>query len=263
MLRTVLFLISIVYAIVLHLAHGAGRSSVVSQNSVQNSPLQNLLERGNLLATEVLDADAEIMMQIYRRSTLQLKMVVIAETVVPYDDRHLLSIYVQRQLHASDVMSDAQQRAVLAMVDMAPAEAAVSNEEIGEIGSLRNSAVLSLFKRQDNNIHFMLIGVRAEPRLGWNWIPNSQRNSWNDVLSRVLTNKIRKEAKNCVWRRDTTVSDPPKLSWIGYAMRSKEDAALVIEGATGRPSRKLPEPLISEFLFLRLLRDHDYKLKYI
>ena len=33
--------------------------------------------------------------------------------------------------------------------------------------------------------------VRAEPRLGWNWIPFSERNAWNDVLSRVLADKVR------------------------------------------------------------------------
>lgn len=32
--------------------------------------------------------------------------------------------------------------------------------------------------------------VRAEPRLGFNWIASAERNAWNDVLSRVLSDKV-------------------------------------------------------------------------
>lgn len=83
---------------------------------------------------------------------------VIAETVVPYDDRDFLSVYVKQQLDASDVMSESQKEAVLTMVDLAPMEAVVNKEEIGERGTLRNSAVMALIKKHSKNIHFMLIG---------------------------------------------------------------------------------------------------------
>lgn len=36
--------------------------------------------------------------------------------------------------------------------------------------------------------------MRAEPRLGWNWIASSERNAWNDVLSRVLADKVKSTA---------------------------------------------------------------------
>ena len=36
--------------------------------------------------------------------------------------------------------------------------------------------------------------MRAEPRLGWNWIALSERNAWNDVLSRVLADKVKSTA---------------------------------------------------------------------
>lgn len=32
--------------------------------------------------------------------------------------------------------------------------------------------------------------IRAEPRLGWRWISSTERNAWNDVLSRVIYNKV-------------------------------------------------------------------------
>lgn len=99
-----------------------------------------------------------MMKKINDHSTLELKTVVIAETVVPYDDRDLLSVYVKQQLDASDVMSESQKEAVLTMVNMAPMEAVVNKEEIGERGTLRNSAVMALIKKHAKNIHFMLIG---------------------------------------------------------------------------------------------------------
>lgn len=104
------------------------------------------------------DTDSEMMRTMNEHSTLELKTVVIAETVVPYEDRHLLSVYVKQQLDASDVTSEAQMEAVLTMVNLAPMEAVLSKEEIGEKGSLRNSAVLALIKKYAENVHFMLIG---------------------------------------------------------------------------------------------------------
>jgi len=99
-----------------------------------------------------------MMKKINDHSTLELKTVVIAETVVPYDCRDLLSLYVKQQLDASDVVSDAQKEAVLTMVNLPPMEAVVNKEEIGEKGSLRNSAVMALIKKHAENVHFMLIG---------------------------------------------------------------------------------------------------------
>ena len=104
------------------------------------------------------DSDCDMMEKINKQSTLELKTLVIAETVVPYDDRALLSTYVKQQLDASDVISDGQKEAVLTMVNLAPMESSVNKEDIGEKGTLRNSAVLALIKRHLNNVHFLLIG---------------------------------------------------------------------------------------------------------
>lgn len=97
------------------------------------------------------------MRKIYEQFTLELKTVVIAETVVPCNDRNLLSMYVKQQLIASEVISEAQKEAVLAMVNLAPTEAVANKEEIREMGTLRNAA-LALIKKHEANIHFMLIG---------------------------------------------------------------------------------------------------------
>jgi hypothetical protein len=99
-----------------------------------------------------------MMKKINEHSTLELKTIVITETVVSYDDRDFLSIYVKQQLDASAVMSESQKGAVLTMVNMAPIEAIVNKEEIGERGTLRNSAIMALIKNHEKNIHFMLIG---------------------------------------------------------------------------------------------------------
>lgn len=40
--------------------------------------------------------------------------------------------------------------------------------------------------------------VRAEPRLGFNWIASAERNAWNDVLSRVLSDKVTTWIFNCL-----------------------------------------------------------------
>lgn len=96
--------------------------------------------------------------KINDHATLELKTLVIAETVVPYADREKLFAYVKQQLDASDVITETQKCAVLTMVNLAPVEASVNKEETGEMGTLRNSAVIALFKRHLNNIHFMLIG---------------------------------------------------------------------------------------------------------
>ncbi|KAG0614275.1 hypothetical protein M758_6G164300 [Ceratodon purpureus] len=205
MLRIMLFLMSVLYGVLL-VSNGAHRTTggpvVVTNTTVSVSPLAVLLDKGQTLAEQILDSDSEMMKKINEHSTLELKTVVIAETVVPYEARDLLSVYVRQQLDASDVMSESQKEAVLTMVDLAPMEAVVNKEEIGERGTLRNSVVMALIKKHAKNIHFMLIGVRAEPRLGWNWIPFSERNAWNDVLSRVLAEKIRVEAKNYLWQRN-------------------------------------------------------------
>lgn len=98
------------------------------------------------------------MKMINGHSTLELKTVVIAETVVPFDERNLLIEYVKRQLDASGVMSEEQKEAVLTMVDVGPMEALVTKEEIGEKGTLSNSAFTALIKKHEENVHFMLIG---------------------------------------------------------------------------------------------------------
>lgn len=89
---------------------------------------------------------------------MELKTLVIAETVVPYENRALLSKYVKEQLDASNVISEQQKAAVMTMVNMAPVEGSISNEDKGVEGSLRNTAVIALFKTYQNNIHFMMIG---------------------------------------------------------------------------------------------------------
>lgn len=99
-----------------------------------------------------------MLQRINEKATLELKTLVIAETVVPYEERDLLSKYVRQQLDASNVISAQQKAAVMTMVDMAPVEGSINKEERGEGGTLRNSAVIALFKTHHDNIHFMLIG---------------------------------------------------------------------------------------------------------
>jgi len=216
LLRIMLFFMCVLYATLGLISYGdhksTGGSFPAENDTEQFSPLQVLLDKGQILEAQTLDTDNDMLKKINDYSTLELKTVVIAETVVPYDDRELLSLYVKQQLDASDVMSETQKEAVLTMVNLAPMEAVVNKEEIGEKGSLRNSAVLALIKTHAKNVHFMLIGVRAEPRLGWNWIPSSERNAWNDVLSRVLSEKIRVEAKNYLWQRNGDSLDQSDLT---------------------------------------------------
>nr|XP_024377511.1 uncharacterized protein LOC112283253 isoform X2 [Physcomitrium patens] len=162
-LMKLMLLTSLLCATLLFLPHTTcrstvGRVMVANNDSVSVSPLQDLL-KGQTLGVQMLDTDSEMMRTMNEHSTLELKTVVIAETVVPYEDRHLLSVYVKQQLDASDVTSEAQMEAVLTMVNLAPMEAVLSKEEIGEKGSLRNSAVLALIKKYAENVHFMLIGV--------------------------------------------------------------------------------------------------------
>jgi len=89
---------------------------------------------------------------------MELKTLVIAETVVPCQDKVLLSKYVKEQLDASNVISDQQKIAVMTMVDMSPIEGSVNKEDKGVGGSLQNTVVIALLKIHQNNIHFMLIG---------------------------------------------------------------------------------------------------------
>ena len=104
------------------------------------------------------NTDCGLLQRINEKATLELETLVIAETVVPYKDRVMLSKYVKHQLDASNVISNQQKSAVMTMVDMAPVEGSVNKEDRGEGGSLRNSAVIAMFKIHQNNIHFMLIG---------------------------------------------------------------------------------------------------------
>ncbi|XP_024358734.1 uncharacterized protein [Physcomitrium patens] len=191
-----MFLTSLLCATLLLLPLTTGRSKagyVMGKNGTEHiSPFLALLDKGQPSRVQILETDSDIMKMINGHSTLELKTVVIAETVVPFDERNLLIEYVKRQLDASGVMSEEQKEAVLTMVDVGPMEALVTKEEIGEKGTLSNSAFTALIKKHEENVHFMLIGVRAEPRLGWNWIPSSQRNAWNDVLSRVVADKVHK-----------------------------------------------------------------------
>ncbi|KAL2630866.1 hypothetical protein R1flu_015552 [Riccia fluitans] len=177
------------------------RNGGAFQNATMQSPLQSLLTKEQSLQEELRDSDCELLKKINDRSTLEVKTLVIAETVVPYEDREKLGTFILKQLESSDVISADQASALAAMVNVAPMEASVTKEETGQTGTLRNSALLTLIKRNDNNVHFMMVGVRVEPRLGWRWISHAERNSWNSALSRILLNKVRLEAQNYLWQR--------------------------------------------------------------
>lgn len=96
--------------------------------------------------------------KINEQATLELKSLVIAETVVPYQDLEKLAAYVKQVLDSTDVITEPQKQAIMVMVQLAPMEASINKEETGDGGTLRNSAVIALFKRHLNNVHFMLIG---------------------------------------------------------------------------------------------------------
>ncbi|CAM6036372.1 unnamed protein product [Sphagnum compactum] len=193
------------FAVLVSMVYSLNRASLgVSMRNDRNtiSPLQVLLNKDQNMAEDLQETDCGLLRKINEHSTLELKTLVIAETIVPHEDKERLSVYVRQQLEASDVLTELQKDAVLTMVILAPIEASVNKEETGAGGSLRNSAVLALLKHHHDNIHFLLIGVRAEPRLGWKQISSSERNAWNDVLSRVLYNKVRVEAKNYVMHNE-------------------------------------------------------------
>ncbi|CAM6038697.1 unnamed protein product [Sphagnum compactum] len=216
-LRLALFFSCLLFSILVSLGYGINQNSTgpIASKSDRNimkpfSPLQSLLNKESDAETQLSEADCIMMQTITEQATLELKTLVIAETIVPHTDKGRLLDYVKQQLDASNVLTDAQKQAVLTMVELAPMEASIHKEEIGERGTLRNSAVLALITQHLSNIHFMLIGVRAEPRLGWKWIPVLERNAWNDVLSRVLSDKVRIEAKNYLWHREVSTSHGPK-----------------------------------------------------
>jgi len=112
----------------------------------------------HFIASAYRNIDCRLLKKINEKATIELKTLVIAETVVPYQDRALLSKYIKQQLDASNVISEQQKLAVMTMVDMAPIEGSVNKEDKGVGGSLQNSVVIALLKTYQNNIHFMLIG---------------------------------------------------------------------------------------------------------
>lgn len=111
--------------------------------------------------------------KINEQATLELKSLVIAETVVPYQDLEKLAAYVKQVLDSTDVITEPQKQAIMVMVHLAPMEASINKEETGDGGTLRNSAVLALFKRHLNNVHFMLIGYTHQE------LPSSQYSTRN------------------------------------------------------------------------------------
>ncbi|XP_024395907.1 uncharacterized protein [Physcomitrium patens] len=189
------FLLSTIYS--LNQASGVP-SSKGGWLEMKQSPLHHVLIQDHSLSNDLKETDSGLLQRINDKATLELKTLVIAETVVPFEKREMLSDYVKQQLDGSEVISSEQKSAVMNMVNMAPIEGSINEEERGVGGSLRNSAVIALFKTYQKNIHFLLIGVRVEPRLGWRRISVRERNAWNDNLSRVLYNKIRAEAKTFV-----------------------------------------------------------------
>ncbi|KAG0565846.1 hypothetical protein KC19_7G018000 [Ceratodon purpureus] len=150
----------------------------------KQSPLHHVLLQDQSLSEEFQDTDSGLLQKIYDKATMEVKTLVIAETVVPQENREMLVKYVKQQLESSDVISTELKTAVMTMVNLAP-EGSINRQDRGERGSLRNSAVIALIKTYQNNIHFMLIGVRVEPRLGWRWITPSERTAWNDNLSKI------------------------------------------------------------------------------
>lgn len=111
--------------------------------------------------------------KINEQATLELKSLVIAETVVPYQDLEKLAAYVKQVLESTDVITEPQKQAIMVMVHLAPMEASINKEETGDGGTLRNSAVIALFKRHLNNVHFMLIGYTHQE------LPSSQYSTRN------------------------------------------------------------------------------------
>lgn len=101
---------------------------------------------------------SEILKEIDRYSTLEVKTVAIGEIVVQSKDRDLLTTYVHNALKEDDVISDVHKAAIHALVKSSPPEAFVNRVEIGEKGTLRNSELMAMIKQHEDRIHFMLIG---------------------------------------------------------------------------------------------------------
>lgn len=161
------------------------------------SPLQGLIVEtatNSLLSEE----DLALVQKINSHSRLEFKTLVIAETVVHVDEWEKLQEFVKSQLAAkNDIVSSKQASALLDMVRLRPRESTLAVESVGEGGSLSNSVALALLKQHEDNIHYMLVAVKAEPHLGvFKHLGSGERNLWNTVLSRVLTAKVTKEVRS-------------------------------------------------------------------
>lgn len=101
---------------------------------------------------------SETLKEIDRYSTLEVKTVAIGEIVVQSKDHNLLTTYVHDVLKETNVISDAHKEAIHALVKLSPPEALVNLVETGQQGTLRNSELMAMIKRDEDHIHFMLIG---------------------------------------------------------------------------------------------------------
>ncbi|KAJ7539643.1 hypothetical protein O6H91_11G103200 [Diphasiastrum complanatum] len=172
---------------------------LVKPNSAVVSPLYSLLsnheQKSDYSSNEV---DAELLERINTASSFDTKSLFIAETVVPVDKKDELVTFVAGQIQnsfATDVVSSSQASAIIKMVELSPKASGILKEEKGLEGSLRSSAVLALIREHEGNLHFIMLGLKMEPHLGWNWIPTWERNSWNNAVSRLLRSKLMKQAR--------------------------------------------------------------------
>ncbi|MCO5578484.1 hypothetical protein L7F22_032326 [Adiantum nelumboides] len=160
------------------------------------SPLHELMS-SEVSLDSLSDNERAIISEIEKKSALDVKFFAIPETVYAQSDNTLLYNYVDDQLKsARDVLTDKQGAFVLKLIESGVAQGSMIKKELGDKRSLKNSIVVAFLKEVDDNLHFAMVAVSVEPRLGWRLITKKQRNEWNDVLSRVANTRLKQELSN-------------------------------------------------------------------
>ncbi|KAI5069352.1 hypothetical protein GOP47_0015653 [Adiantum capillus-veneris] len=190
-------------------------SLVPHQDVLSKSPLRELI-RSEVSLEYLSEIEQAIISEIGTKSALDVKLFAIPETVYTKNDNKLLYDYVHNQLRsARDVLSKKQGAFVLKLIESGVAQGSMMKKEHGDMGSLKNSIVVAFMKEEEDNLHFAMVAVSVEPRLGWRLITKKQRNEWNDVLSRVANTRLNEELKNLFaypTKRVSGVEQPSALS---------------------------------------------------
>lgn len=166
------------------------------KGGLTESPLQELY-RSEVSFEPLSDNERAIISDIENKAALDVKFFAIPETVYANTDNKLLSSYVENQLKsARDVLTETQGEFVVKLIESGVAQGSLMKKELGDKGSLKNSIVAAFLREEKGNLHFGMVAVSVEPRLGWRLITKRQRNEWNEVLGRVADTRLKQELGN-------------------------------------------------------------------